>query len=48
MAPTSFGSREGDSSYSPAADINEDGIVDGFDLAILADHFGQTLESAGG
>lgn len=37
-----FGSRLGESLYSPSADFNSDGIVDGQDLAVLASNFGKS------
>lgn len=37
-----FGSRLGETLYSPSADFNNDGIVDGQDLAVLASNFGKS------
>ena len=37
-----FGSRLGETLYSPSADFNNDGIVDGQDLAVLASNFGRS------
>jgi lysophospholipase L1-like esterase len=37
-----FGARLGESLYSPSADFNNDAIVDGQDLAILANNFGKS------
>ncbi|MFP5284144.1 MAG: dockerin type I domain-containing protein, partial [Thermoanaerobaculia bacterium] len=37
-----FGSRLGETLYSPSADFNNDGIVDGQDLAVLANNFGRS------
>jgi lysophospholipase L1-like esterase len=37
-----FGSRLGETLYSPSADFNTDGIVDGQDLAVLASNFGRS------
>jgi lysophospholipase L1-like esterase len=37
-----FGSRLGETLYSPSADFNNDGIVDGQDLAVLANNFGKS------
>ncbi len=44
----SFGAIFGEPRYSPVADINGDGIIDGFDLDILIEFFGQDVSSAGG
>ncbi|MFQ5744581.1 MAG: GDSL-type esterase/lipase family protein, partial [Acidobacteriota bacterium] len=38
-----FGSKKGRPRFDAAADINGDDIVDGFDLALLAEFFGQSL-----
>jgi len=38
-----FGSIEGEDRYTTAADINGDGIVDGFDLDMLVEFFGQDV-----
>ncbi|MGD8817963.1 MAG: GDSL-type esterase/lipase family protein, partial [Acidobacteriota bacterium] len=38
-----FGSIEGEDRYTTAADINGDGIVDGFDLDLLIEFFGQDV-----
>ena len=38
----SFGSRRGDTRYSSLADTNNDGAIDGDDLATLANNFGRT------
>lgn len=37
-----FGSRLGETLYSPSSDFNNDGIVDGQDLAVLASNFGKS------
>jgi len=37
-----FGSRLGETLYSPSADFNNDAIVDGQDLAVLANNFGKS------
>ena len=41
----SFGSRRGDPRYSSLADTNNDGAVDGDDLARLASNFGRSSSS---
>ncbi len=42
-----FGSMLGETRYNPEADINVDGIVDGFDLDVLIQFFGQDVLPAG-
>ena len=37
----SFGKSTGESGYNPQADFNGDGVIDGKDLIILAEHFGE-------
>ena len=37
---SAFATAEGDPGYVKAADLNNDGIVDGFDLGLLAASFG--------
>lgn len=41
-----FGSLAGEDRYNAAADINDDGIVDGFDLGLLIEFFGQHVAAA--
>jgi hypothetical protein len=36
-----YGSKPGDANWNPNADIDGNGVVDGLDLAILAEHYGQ-------
>jgi lysophospholipase L1-like esterase len=43
-----FGSLLGEPRYTLAADINGDGIIDGFDLDILIEFFGQQVSTSGG
>jgi lysophospholipase L1-like esterase len=38
-----FGAEPGDSGWDPASDINGDDIVDGVDLALLAQNYGRTI-----
>jgi lysophospholipase L1-like esterase len=37
-----FGSHTGDGRYQAAADFNQDGLIDGMDLAVLAGNFGHS------
>jgi len=37
-----FGSRTGEARYSLTADINNDGVVNGMDFALMADNFGRS------
>ena len=43
-----FGSMLGEPRYAPEADINGDGIVDGFDLDVLIEFFGQEVVPSSG
>ncbi|MGB3977162.1 MAG: S8 family peptidase [bacterium] len=43
----SFNSRDGDDRYNPAYDYNEDGIIDGFDLAIHVSGADKTVQKPG-